>query len=127
LLGDDLILDFVVGGLRNNFFVYQIEFGAIGTAIDNFLRVHIADAGSTLSWSLVAVLRSSLSADSDAAAAVAGCAEAGVTLAACIRKNASNAAKIFTVKFCPLIFITYEFSLSVNAALADGVSHAIDG
>src|ERR1700722_2794829 len=83
--------------------------------------------GSALSWSLVAVLRSSLSADSDAATAVAGCAEAGVTLAACIRKNASNAAKIFTVKFCPLIFITYEFSLGVNAALADGVSHAVDG
>jgi len=49
LLGDDQILDFVVGGLGNNFLVYEIELGAVGTGIDDFLRVGIADPGSALS------------------------------------------------------------------------------
>src|SRR5260370_28937582 len=48
LLGDNLVFDFVVGGLRNDLFVHQIEFCAIGAAIDNFLGVDVTDAGQGL-------------------------------------------------------------------------------
>src|SRR5712671_2083914 len=48
LLCDDVSLDFVVGGLRNDFLVHQVQFCAVRTAVDNFLRVDIADAGQNL-------------------------------------------------------------------------------
>ena len=45
LMSDDLIFDFFVGGLRDDFLVNQIELGAIGTSGNDFLRISIADAG----------------------------------------------------------------------------------
>src|SRR4029077_7878250 len=80
--------------------------------------------GRALSWSLVAVLRSSLSAES-AAAPIARCAAAGEMWTACRRNNASSNAKVLTTSCRFLSFI--EFSLGVNATLANSVSHAVDG
>ena len=48
LLGDDLVLDFVVCGLGNNLPVDQVELGAIRTSSDNFLRVGVTNAGQGL-------------------------------------------------------------------------------
>src|SRR5580658_3865540 len=48
LLGDDHVFDLVVGGLRDDLFLYQIKFGAVGSAVDDLLRVGVADAGQLL-------------------------------------------------------------------------------
>ncbi len=45
LLGDDLVLDLVVGGLRENLLLHQVGFLGIGTAVNNLLRINGADAG----------------------------------------------------------------------------------
>src|SRR5579863_3397472 len=45
LLGNDLVFDLVVGGLGNDFFVDEIQLGAIGAASDDFRRIGVADAG----------------------------------------------------------------------------------
>jgi hypothetical protein len=44
LFGDDLVLNFLVGGLRNNFLVHQVELGPIRPSRDDFLRISVADA-----------------------------------------------------------------------------------
>src|SRR5579864_1715062 len=44
LLGDDQILDLVVGSLRNNLLFYQIGFGLVRTAVDDLLRIFLANA-----------------------------------------------------------------------------------
>ena len=44
LLRDDHVLDFVVSSLRNNFFMNQVELGAIGTSINDFLGIGIPNA-----------------------------------------------------------------------------------
>ena len=43
LLGDDHVLDFVVGGLRDDILVHQIVFAGIGAAGDDFSRIRIAN------------------------------------------------------------------------------------
>src|SRR5258706_6122065 len=45
LFGDDLVFDLFVGGLRDNLFVYEVAFGAIGAAVDDLLGVGVAYAG----------------------------------------------------------------------------------
>jgi len=45
LLGDDLVCDLVVGGLRDHFFSYQVRLLGVGTAVDDFLRIGRSDAG----------------------------------------------------------------------------------
>src|ERR1700683_302587 len=48
LLGDDQLLALVVGGLRDDFSVHEIEFGAVRAAVDDLLRIGVADAGKLL-------------------------------------------------------------------------------
>src|SRR5438105_514474 len=43
LLGDDLIFDLVVSALRNDFLLHQVALGAVRPALDDFLRISIAD------------------------------------------------------------------------------------
>src|SRR5579871_1453752 len=44
LVRDDQVLDLVVGRLRNNFFLHQFVFRAIGSTVDDLLRIRVADA-----------------------------------------------------------------------------------
>src|SRR6201987_3693708 len=48
LLGDDHVLDFVVGGLGNDFFLHEIGLLRIGTAIDDLLGVLFANARQSI-------------------------------------------------------------------------------
>jgi len=45
LLRDNQVLDFVVGGLGNNLFAHEIGFDAVGAAVDDLLRIGVADSG----------------------------------------------------------------------------------
>src|SRR6266849_9936947 len=53
LLGDDHVLDLVVGRLWNNLFFHQICFDAIGTARNDFLLVGFANPRQTVQLILV--------------------------------------------------------------------------
>src|ERR1700728_366603 len=44
LLGDDLIFDFVVRGLGNNFLLHEVKLRAIGTAGNDLLRVGVSNS-----------------------------------------------------------------------------------
>lgn len=44
-MGDDLIFDLLVGGLRDDLLDYQIALGAIRTVVDDLLCVSLADPG----------------------------------------------------------------------------------
>jgi hypothetical protein len=44
LLGDDLVLDLVVGRLRHHLLLYKIVLGLIGPVLDDLLGVGLADA-----------------------------------------------------------------------------------
>src|ERR1022692_3239817 len=44
LLGDDRILDLVVGGLGDDLLLHEIELGAVGAAVDDLLRIGVADS-----------------------------------------------------------------------------------
>src|SRR5580693_4080565 len=48
LLGDDLVLHFVVSRLRDDLLMDQIQFRAIRTSCNDFLRVGVADAEQSL-------------------------------------------------------------------------------
>src|SRR6266536_2809464 len=48
LLGDDHVLDLVVGGLGDDLLVHEIELGLVGPAIDDLLGVGVPDAGEFL-------------------------------------------------------------------------------
>ena len=43
LFGDDQILDLVVSGLRDDLFLHQFVLGAVGTTVDDLLRIGVAD------------------------------------------------------------------------------------
>src|SRR5690349_14768905 len=45
LLGDDLVLDFGVGGCRNDLLASQVGLLRVGTAINDLLRILFSDAG----------------------------------------------------------------------------------
>ena len=42
-MGDDLVLDAVIGGLRNNMTGHQVALGVVGTAVDDLLRIGLTD------------------------------------------------------------------------------------
>src|SRR6476620_12045855 len=43
MVGDDLVLYLIIGGLRKNFFGQQIALAVIWTAINDFLAIGVAD------------------------------------------------------------------------------------
>src|SRR5258708_3204616 len=45
LLGNDYVLDLVVCCLRDDFFLHQFVLGAVGAAVDDLLRIGVADTG----------------------------------------------------------------------------------
>src|SRR2546430_16951556 len=48
LLRDDLVLDFRVGGLRNDLLAHQVGLLGIRTSVNNLLRIFVADAGHSV-------------------------------------------------------------------------------
>ena len=48
MAGDDLVLDLVVGGLRENAAGDELVLGGVGAAIDDALGIRIANAGEGL-------------------------------------------------------------------------------
>jgi len=44
LFGDDLVLDLVIGGLGDDLLPDQVGLRLVGTAVDDFLRVLLADS-----------------------------------------------------------------------------------
>ena len=44
-MGDDLVLDLIIGGLGNNLLGDKIALGVVRTAIDDLLAVSVADPG----------------------------------------------------------------------------------
>ena len=44
LLGDDYVFDLVVGGLGDDLFLHEFVLGAIRAAVDDLLRISVADS-----------------------------------------------------------------------------------
>ena len=100
LFGDDQILDFVVGGFGKDFFSEQVGLGVIRPAVNNFLRVCVANTRKASSWALVAEFKSTRLALAGAAAEDCAVAEWLCDKTGTERTNSSDAASTKNEKLC---------------------------